>query len=240
VGPCAASCSASAASPKPAPAVIRPPVRVRPLEPRGRAGRALLSDARLFCLCARPRRDAGRSLSYAQPSLTKKAAPPRAQRRPPALRARGSRHLARQRRRPPGRARPRTPSRDRLPTHRARLPRHAGEQDGRGRDTGTRTFRPSKRQAARQGIGPRPCALARRHPRPPRTLARSDQRVQRALDFHPSSEASVRRLVCMTLASTRESGRELTRSRLADEPRAASMLAARGPAPAGHAEHAEH
>jgi hypothetical protein len=43
----------------------------------------------------------------------------------------------------------------------------------------------------------------------------------------------------MTLASTRESGRELTRSRLADE-RAASMLAARGPAPAGHAEHAEH
>jgi hypothetical protein len=47
-------------------------------------------------------------------------------------------------------------------------------------------------------------------------------------------------LVCITLASTRESGRELTRSRLADEPRAASMLAARGPAPAGHAEHAEH
>jgi hypothetical protein len=59
-------------------------------------------------------------------------------------------------------------------------------------------------------------------------------------DDRVSSEASVRRLVCMTLASTRESGRELTRSRLADEPRAASMLAARGPAPAGHAEHAEH
>jgi hypothetical protein len=44
----------------------------------------------------------------------------------------------------------------------------------------------------------------------------------------------------MTLASARESGRELTRARLADEPRAASMLAARGPVPAGHAEYAEH
>jgi hypothetical protein len=40
----------------------------------------------------------------------------------------------------------------------------------------------------------------------------------------------------MTLASTPESGRELTRSRLADEPRTASMLIARGRAPAGTAE----
>jgi hypothetical protein len=46
---------------------------------------------------------------------------------------------------------------------------HAAQanKDGRGRDTGTRIFRPSKRQAARQGVGPRPCALARRRPRPP-------------------------------------------------------------------------
>jgi hypothetical protein len=44
----------------------------------------------------------------------------------------------------------------------------------------------------------------------------------------------------MTLGSIRESGRELTRSRSADEPRAASMLAACGPAPVGAAEHAEH
>jgi hypothetical protein len=61
--------------------------------------------------------------------------------------------------------------------------------------------------------------------------------IRRRAGARSWSEASVRRLVCMTLASTRESGRELTRSRLADGPRAASMLAARGPAPAGHAEH---
>jgi len=130
----------------------------------------------------------------------KEAASPRAPRRPPALRVRGSRHLARQRRRPPGRTRTRTPSRGRLPTHRARLPRHAGEQDGRGRDTGTRIFRPSKRQAARQGIGPRPCALARRHPRPPRTLARSGQTAQRTVDFHPSSKAVLRGAATCALA----------------------------------------
>ena len=41
---------------------------------------------------------------------------------------------------------------------------HANE--GRERDTGTRISRPSKRQAARQGISPKPCALARRRPRP--------------------------------------------------------------------------
>jgi hypothetical protein len=35
-------------------------------------------------------------------------------------------------------------------------------QKGRGRDTGTRIFKAVKRQAARHGIGPRPCALARR------------------------------------------------------------------------------
>ncbi|MCA1680487.1 MAG: IS110 family transposase [Actinobacteria bacterium] len=69
--------------------------------------------------------------------------------------------------------RERAPGRSRLPAQRARLARHPGQQDGRERDTGTRIFRPSKRQAARQGVGPRPCALARRRPRPPRTLARS-------------------------------------------------------------------
>jgi transposase len=94
------------------------------------------------------------------------AAPARTHRRPPAQHARCRRHLARQRRGPPGRARARSAGRDRLPADRARLPRHAGEQGGRERDTGTRTFRPSERQAARQGVGPRPCALARRRPRP--------------------------------------------------------------------------
>ena len=70
---------------------------------------------------------------------------------------------------------------DRVPADRTRLPRHPAQQDGRERDTGTRIIRPSERQAARQGIGPRPCALARRRPRPPETLARSAQRVQSPL-----------------------------------------------------------
>jgi hypothetical protein len=47
-----------------------------------------------------------------------------------------------------------------------RLSGLAAERGGCGRDTGTRIFTPSERQAARQGIGPRPCALARRRPHP--------------------------------------------------------------------------
>ena len=118
--------------------------------------------------------------AYAQPSLTRKklrrleitAGRPR-------YSPEAAGNLARQRGGPPGRARARPPGRDRLPADRARLPRRPGQHDGRERDTGTRIIRPSKRHAARQGIGPRPCALARRRPRPPATLARSAQRVQR-------------------------------------------------------------
>ncbi len=55
-------------------------------------------------------------------------------------------------------------------THRRRLAGSRQAQGGRGRDTGTRISRPSKRQAARQGIGPKPCALARRRPRPNQLL----------------------------------------------------------------------
>ena len=57
---------------------------------------------------------------------------------------------------------------------------HAAQADqGRGRDTGTRIFRPSKRQAARQGHSPRPCALARRRPRPPPLCQRSTPQAKR-------------------------------------------------------------
>ena len=87
---------------------------------------------------------------------------PRAPSRRPALAGRPQR-LERQPGDAPSRARTRPPNRARLPAHRCRL----AHNKGRGRDTGTRISRPSKRQAARQGIGPRPCALARRRPRHP-------------------------------------------------------------------------
>jgi transposase len=76
------------------------------------------------------------------------------------------RPLGRQRGDAQGRARARRPGGGRLPAERSRLARSPGQQGGRERDTGTRIFRPSERQAARQGIGPRPCALARRRSRP--------------------------------------------------------------------------
>ena len=102
------------------------------------------------------------------------------------------------------------PSRSRLPAHRARLPRHPGSQ-GRGRDTGTRIFRPSKRQAARQGHSPRPCALARRRPRPP-PLCQGAPNKPNALDFHPSSGAQALaracRLVPFSSAGPRLRGRD--------------------------------
>jgi hypothetical protein len=72
-----------------------------------------------------------------------------------------SHFTCRARARPPSRAR--RPSRARLPAHRCRL----APNKGRGRDNGTRISRPSKRQAARQGVRPRPSALARRRPRHP-------------------------------------------------------------------------
>ena len=90
--------------------------------------------------------------AYAQPSLTRKKLrqlelAAGAQRYPPD----GDRGLARQPGRAPSRARARPPSRGRLCAHRPRLPRHpGGHQDGRGRDTGTRIFKPSQRQPARR------------------------------------------------------------------------------------------
>ena len=42
--------------------------------------------------------------------------------------------------------------------------------EGRERDTGTRITKALEGQAARQGISPKPCALARRRPRPPELL----------------------------------------------------------------------
>jgi hypothetical protein len=119
-------------------------------------------------------------------------APPRAARRrraPPLGRApQDRRHLAQDAAGRRHRARP--PSRGRLPAAGHRLA--ADTEEGRGRDTGTRIFRPSKRQAARQGVGPRPCALARRQDRrPARTLANRRSCVQGRLDFHASSKTGV-------------------------------------------------
>ena len=128
--------------------------------------------------------------AYAQPSLTRKKM------RLLELAAGAQRYGVRRHRglvgqpgHPPGRTRARNPGRGRLRPHRARLPRHPSQQSGRGRDTGTRIFRPSKRQAARQSHSPRPCALARRRPRPTPTLPKEHPTSPNALDFHPSSDA---------------------------------------------------
>src|SRR5439155_22899669 len=98
--------------------------------------------------------------------------------------------LARQRRGPSGRARTRAPGRGRLPAHRARLPRHRSLKGGRERDTATRISRPPKRQAVRQGIGPWPCALARRHPRPRQDLAEPCAARQAAPASHARATAN--------------------------------------------------
>jgi transposase len=74
-----------------------------------------------------------------------------------------ARRLGRQQGAARGRARTRPPGRNRLPPPRQRL----AAEKRRGRDSETRIFKAVKRQAARQGIGPRPCALARRRPRHP-------------------------------------------------------------------------
>jgi hypothetical protein len=72
----------------------------------------------------------------------------------------------------PARARRRRGAgRGRLSAHRGRL---AGTKEGRGRNNRDVHLRAVKRQPARQGIGPRPCALARRCPRPEGTLATLD------------------------------------------------------------------
>jgi transposase len=125
--------------------------------------------------------------AYAQPSLTKKklrrleltAGAPKGKAKP-GLWACQHRHA-------PGRARTRTPRRARIPPHRRRL---AGQGQRRGRDTGTRFSRPSKRQAARQGTSPKPCALARRRPRH-RDSRKEPPKSPAQLDFHPSRNAEV-------------------------------------------------
>jgi hypothetical protein len=117
---------------------------------------------------------------------TQEAAPARARRRRAALSGRPH-CLVDQRRDAPRRTRARTPSRAHLPTHSRRL----AIDEGRERDTGTRISRPSKRQAARQGNSPKPCALARRRPRPIRTIPHEIALDQPHLTFirHPSRKA---------------------------------------------------
>jgi transposase len=112
-------------------------LRTYPRAPRAlRRGRRRRQEARLPVLVPAHAR-AGIRLRPAVADQ-KEAAPARDHRRPAAPCARGGRHLARQRRGPPGRARARPPGRGRLPAQRARLPRHPSLKDGRERDTGAR------------------------------------------------------------------------------------------------------
>jgi transposase len=94
------------------------------------------------------------------------APPARAHRRRPALPGRPHR-LVDKRRDASRRARARPTGGVRLPAHRRRL----AIDEGRERDTGTRITKALEGQPARQGIGPKPCALARRRPRPTQTLS---------------------------------------------------------------------
>ena len=105
---------------------------------RGHSVAVVAAARKLACLfwCLLTREE---DYAYAQPSLDQEeAAPARAHRRRAPLHAQGRRHLARQRRGPPGRARARPPSRGRLRAQRARLARRTGVEDGRERDTGAR------------------------------------------------------------------------------------------------------
>jgi len=118
--------------------------------------------------------------AYAQPSLTKKklrrleitAGQPR-------YNARGRRHLARQRSGPRSRARARPPGRDRLPAHRARLPRRGGE-GGREHDTGARITKALEGQSRAADHKPLTSALRYvSHSRPPQTLSQEPPIDQR-------------------------------------------------------------
>jgi transposase len=146
--------------------VVRQPGPLRAFYQRIRARRghqvAVVAAARkLACLfwCMLTR---GEDYAYGQPSLTRKklrrlelqAGAERGKVKPGLWAAKTAMR--------PSRTRTRPPSRTGLPAHRRRL----ALNERRGRDTGTRITRPSKRQAARQGTGPTPCALARRRPRP--------------------------------------------------------------------------
>ena len=71
---------------------------------------------------------------------------------------------------------------DGLPQARRRLAAQTNRKRC-GRDMGTRISKAAKRQAARQGHSPEPCALARRRPHQQRLSHKGDQ-SSRGLDFH--------------------------------------------------------
>jgi transposase len=134
---------------------------------------------------------AGLRLRQTQPD-PQEAPPARARRRSRARQGR-ARRLGRHQGAARGGARTRPSGRNRLPPPRQRL----AAQKGRGRDSGTRIFKAVKRQAARQGIGPRPCALARRRPRHPKLSQGAPKQSSRNLDSHPSREELARRALAI-------------------------------------------
>jgi hypothetical protein len=110
------------------------------------------------------------------------AAPARAQGRRPQGRGR-ARAVVDQQSDAQGRARTRAPGRACLRAHRRRPASRREGKGGRERHTGTRHLKAVQRQAARQGIGPRPRALARRRPRPRPPLQGGAQKSRRTLIF---------------------------------------------------------
>jgi len=115
--------------------------------------------------------------------------------------------------------------RSRLQAHRRRLAVHPGEEEGRRRDTGARISWPVKRASSATGHSPKSCALARRQDRRPfRTLANRRRRVQRSLDFHASSGASVCGSVVDALAFRPKAAKRLLRPEPARRRRCATDL----------------
>jgi hypothetical protein len=113
--------------------------------------------------------------AYGQPSLTRKKLR-RLEITAGARATRGPRRLGRQRHDAPSRARSRAAGRTRLPTHRPRLARHGGAENGRERHRGAHQKRPSEGTAARQTSArirvPRPAVLSMR---------KQESRVRRGL-----------------------------------------------------------
>ena len=149
------------------------PARPRPARPlRSRSSAAARKLACLFwCLLTREE-----DYAYAATVADREeAAPARAPRRPQALQGlRGDRHLARQTT-PSATPSASSPNRPRPPTGAASATGTPPGNEGRGRDTGARIS--MARQAGKQRgrtTAPDACALARRHRRPPGTLARSE------------------------------------------------------------------
>jgi transposase len=162
--------------------VVRQPGPLHAFYQRIRARRghqvAVVAAARkLACLfwCMLTR---GQDYAYGQPSLTKKKLR-RLELAAGAPRYQGGRSVwsTNDAMRQAERARP--PSRARLPAHSRRLAIDKGASATPGRASS----RPSKRQAARQGNSPKPCALARRRPRPQRTIPHEVATDQAHLTF---------------------------------------------------------